>query len=164
MVTCEPGIYFYPSLLEPAFKDPAQSKFLNQALLENTYMSMGGFRLEDTIIITKDGQVHTAHCTLHNAHGTRHNAHCTLPTAHCTRLFMYAAVHVCVLRLVCFWWCFGPAIAIAGQKTCPPLRARLPRLKHSSLLARRPRLKHSSLLARRPTRFPQRKSKLDTPR
>ena len=46
------GIYFYPSLLEPAFSNPEQSKYLNQPLLEDTYMKMGGFRLEDTILIT----------------------------------------------------------------------------------------------------------------
>ena len=52
VVTCEPGIYFYPTLLEPAFAKPEQGKFLNKALLEDTYMKMGGFRLEDTVLIT----------------------------------------------------------------------------------------------------------------
>eukprot|EP00729_Bicosta_minor_P005868 gene5868-32049_t len=54
VITCEPGIYFYPSLLEPAFSNPEQSKYLNQPLLEDTYMKMGGFRLEDTVLITAE--------------------------------------------------------------------------------------------------------------
>ena len=52
VVTCEPGIYFYPSLLVPAFSNPEQGKYLNQPLIQDTYMKMGGFRLEDTVLIT----------------------------------------------------------------------------------------------------------------
>ena len=40
VVTCEPGIYFYPSLLGPAFKDPTQSKYLNKELLEDTCVNV----------------------------------------------------------------------------------------------------------------------------
>ena len=33
IVTVEPGCYFNPFLLEPAFKNPAQAKYLNEGKL-----------------------------------------------------------------------------------------------------------------------------------
>ena len=41
VITLEPGIYFIPSLLKPAFVDPKQSKFLVKAKLQE-YFEFGG--------------------------------------------------------------------------------------------------------------------------
>eukprot|EP01065_Artemidia_motanka_P023988 TRINITY_DN2863_c0_g1_i1.p1 TRINITY_DN2863_c0_g1~~TRINITY_DN2863_c0_g1_i1.p1 ORF type:complete len:552 (+),score=182.76 TRINITY_DN2863_c0_g1_i1:88-1743(+) len=54
-VTCEPGIYFYPTKLDPAYNNPSQAKFLNKDLIESTFISMGGVRIEDVVLITDDG-------------------------------------------------------------------------------------------------------------
>ena len=54
VITIEPGIYFIPALLEPAFEHPDQSKFLNVDSLR-TYLDFGGIRIEDNLIITEDG-------------------------------------------------------------------------------------------------------------
>lgn len=54
MVTVEPGIYFNAVLLNPAFKDKQYSKLLNKQRIEQ-YMSMGGVRLEDDVVVTPDG-------------------------------------------------------------------------------------------------------------
>jgi Xaa-Pro aminopeptidase len=54
-ITIEPGVYFYPTLLRPAFQDPVQGPFLNQELLEQEYMDFGGIRLEDVVVITEGG-------------------------------------------------------------------------------------------------------------
>eukprot|EP01062_Namystynia_karyoxenos_P023028 TRINITY_DN18860_c0_g1_i1.p2 TRINITY_DN18860_c0_g1~~TRINITY_DN18860_c0_g1_i1.p2 ORF type:complete len:584 (+),score=219.08 TRINITY_DN18860_c0_g1_i1:100-1752(+) len=54
-ITCEPGIYFYPSKLDPAYTNPTQGKYLNRTLIESTYINMGGVRIEDVVLITRDG-------------------------------------------------------------------------------------------------------------
>jgi Xaa-Pro dipeptidase len=48
------GIYFVPAILEPALKDPAKSKFLNASKVQQ-FMRFGGVRLEDDVIVTKEG-------------------------------------------------------------------------------------------------------------
>jgi len=55
VLTCEPGIYFIPSLIEPAYEDPIKGPLLNKELIESTFINMGGFRIEDTVLITEDG-------------------------------------------------------------------------------------------------------------
>eukprot|EP01050_Picozoa_sp_SAG11_P002394 SAG11_NODE_121_length_15851_cov_6.082466_4_plen_360_part_00 len=55
VITIEPGIYFYPTLLTPAFANPSQAPYLNQELLESEYFDFGGIRLEDVVIITAGG-------------------------------------------------------------------------------------------------------------
>lgn len=54
VITIEPGIYFIPALLTPAFEDEKQSKFLNADKLK-AFFDFGGVRLEDNIIVTEDG-------------------------------------------------------------------------------------------------------------
>lgn len=54
VITIEPGIYFVPALLTPAFEDEKQSKFLNKDKLSELF-DFGGIRLEDNIIVTEDG-------------------------------------------------------------------------------------------------------------
>lgn len=54
VVTIEPGIYFIPALLEPAFDNPDQAKYLNVNELRR-FLNFGGIRLEDNIIVTEDG-------------------------------------------------------------------------------------------------------------
>lgn len=54
VVTIEPGCYFIPALLEPAFADPATAPYLNEARLR-PLLTFGGIRIEDNIIVTADG-------------------------------------------------------------------------------------------------------------
>lgn len=53
-VTIEPGCYFIKPLLEKAFNDPEQSKFLVKENLER-FFNFGGVRIEDDVLITKTG-------------------------------------------------------------------------------------------------------------
>lgn len=54
VITIEPGIYFIPALLKPAFEDPEKAPWLNQEKLERLF-NFGGIRIEDNLIITADG-------------------------------------------------------------------------------------------------------------
>ena len=54
VVTDEPGIYFIPALIDDWRKSGYCAEFLNFDLLE-TYKDFGGIRIEDDILITKDG-------------------------------------------------------------------------------------------------------------
>ena len=54
VVTDEPGIYFIPALIDDWRKSGHCAEFLNFDLLE-TYKNFGGIRIEDDILITKDG-------------------------------------------------------------------------------------------------------------
>lgn len=54
LITVEPGIYFIDFVLEKAFKDPVQSKYLDESVVRQ-YMGMGGVRIEDDILVTEDG-------------------------------------------------------------------------------------------------------------
>lgn len=54
VMTDEPGIYFIPALIDDWRKTGHCKEFLNFDLLE-TYKDFGGIRLEDDILITKDG-------------------------------------------------------------------------------------------------------------
>ncbi|KAK3117859.1 hypothetical protein LTR53_000409 [Teratosphaeriaceae sp. CCFEE 6253] len=55
VVTVEPGVYFNDYLLSNFYlNDPKHAKFINVKVLEN-YMPVGGVRIEDDILITRDG-------------------------------------------------------------------------------------------------------------
>ena len=54
VMTDEPGIYFIPSLIDEWRAKGINKDFLNFDLLE-TYKDFGGIRLEDDILITKEG-------------------------------------------------------------------------------------------------------------
>ena len=54
VVTDEPGIYFIPALIDDWRKSGHCAEFLNFDMLE-TYKDFGGIRIEDDILITKDG-------------------------------------------------------------------------------------------------------------
>jgi Xaa-Pro dipeptidase len=56
LITVEPGIYFIDFVLEKAFKDPIQSKYVNEDVVRQ-YMGMGGVRIEDDVFITQDGVI-----------------------------------------------------------------------------------------------------------
>ena len=54
VVTDEPGIYFIPALIDEWKASGHCAEFLNFDLLE-TYKDFGGIRIEDDVLITKDG-------------------------------------------------------------------------------------------------------------
>jgi Xaa-Pro dipeptidase len=54
VVTIEPGLYFIPALLKPAFEDSDAVAFLNKEKIASL-LDFGGVRIEDNIIITENG-------------------------------------------------------------------------------------------------------------
>ncbi|EFJ47271.1 hypothetical protein VOLCADRAFT_61655, partial [Volvox carteri f. nagariensis] len=54
VITVEPGCYFNPSLLLPALEDPDKAKYLVRDAVMS-YMSVGGVRLEDNVVVTETG-------------------------------------------------------------------------------------------------------------
>ncbi|KAI1739670.1 peptidase M24, structural domain-containing protein [Xylaria scruposa] len=56
IVTVEPGIYFCEFIIRPYLKDPKHSKYIDENVLNN-YWDVGGVRIEDNIVITKDGSI-----------------------------------------------------------------------------------------------------------
>jgi Xaa-Pro dipeptidase len=55
-ITVEPGIYFIDFVLENAFRDPKLNQYLNEQVIRR-YAPVGGVRIEDDVIVTKDGYV-----------------------------------------------------------------------------------------------------------
>jgi Xaa-Pro dipeptidase len=53
-LTIEPGIYFNEGLLNNAYKNEELNKFLNKEEIIK-YSHVGGVRIEDNIVVTKDG-------------------------------------------------------------------------------------------------------------
>ncbi|MCJ1451168.1 hypothetical protein MMC28_001503 [Mycoblastus sanguinarius] len=54
VITVEPGVYFCRFIIEPYLKDEKHAKFIDEKVLEQ-YWDVGGVRIEDDILITKDG-------------------------------------------------------------------------------------------------------------
>ncbi|KUJ19111.1 putative Xaa-Pro aminopeptidase pepP [Mollisia scopiformis] len=54
IITVEPGIYFCRFIIEPYLRDPVHSAYINFETL-NRYWEVGGVRIEDNILITRDG-------------------------------------------------------------------------------------------------------------
>ena len=54
VVTDEPGIYFIPALIDDCRSKGLHKDFINYDMLE-TYKDFGGIRIEDDLLITKDG-------------------------------------------------------------------------------------------------------------
>ena len=54
VVTIEPGIYFIPTLFELWRAERKFKNFINYDLCEK-YMGFGGVRIEDDVLVTKDG-------------------------------------------------------------------------------------------------------------
>ncbi|RMZ73448.1 Xaa-Pro dipeptidase [Pyrenophora seminiperda CCB06] len=54
VITVEPGVYFCRFIIEPYLKDEEKKKYIDTNVLEK-YWSVGGVRIEDNILITKDG-------------------------------------------------------------------------------------------------------------
>ncbi|KAJ3077178.1 hypothetical protein HDU98_007563 [Podochytrium sp. JEL0797] len=55
VLTSEPGCYFIEGVLIPAMEDPVKGAHLNKQLILDEFMSFGGVRLEENLIITEDG-------------------------------------------------------------------------------------------------------------
>ncbi|KAF9182465.1 hypothetical protein BGZ51_004731 [Haplosporangium sp. Z 767] len=56
LLTVEPGIYFNPAQIEMALETSYIAKFLNESTLRQ-YMSVGGVRIEDVVLILPNGTV-----------------------------------------------------------------------------------------------------------
>ena len=53
-LTVEPGIYFNKTVLTQAYENNEVNKFLNKTEIDK-YIHIGGVRIEDNIVVTKDG-------------------------------------------------------------------------------------------------------------
>lgn len=55
VLTVEPGLYFIEGMLEEARNNPEKAKHLNFGLIKEYEAECGGYRIEDDVLVTKDG-------------------------------------------------------------------------------------------------------------
>ncbi|KAI5863316.1 peptidase M24, structural domain-containing protein [Durotheca rogersii] len=56
VITVEPGLYFCEFIIRPYLNDPKHSKYIDEKVLDK-YWDVGGVRIEDNLLITKDGSI-----------------------------------------------------------------------------------------------------------
>ena len=54
VITVEPGVYFCRFIVEPYLKDEKHKQFIDEEVLDR-YWDVGGVRIEDDVVITKEG-------------------------------------------------------------------------------------------------------------
>jgi Xaa-Pro dipeptidase len=54
VVTVEPGIYFCKFIINPYLKDDKHAKYIDASVLDR-FWDVGGFRIEDDVVVTTDG-------------------------------------------------------------------------------------------------------------
>ena len=54
VVTVEPGVYFNDPTIDAALRDERRGKYIDEAVLQR-FRGTGGCRLEDDVLVTKDG-------------------------------------------------------------------------------------------------------------
>lgn len=56
VITVEPGVYFCRFIIEPYLKEEPHSQYIDSSVLDK-YWEVGGVRIEDNVLVTKDGYV-----------------------------------------------------------------------------------------------------------
>ena len=62
VITVEPGLYFIEANVQAALANPSQAPHLNMGKLQRFVDSFGGVRLEDDVVITRDGYENLTYC------------------------------------------------------------------------------------------------------
>ena len=60
IITVEPGLYFIDHIIKTSLSNPDMAKYLNKDKIDE-YMETGGVRLEDDVLVTKDGIENLTH-------------------------------------------------------------------------------------------------------